>query len=56
MVSSLKMGLALGGRPGVNGKKGRKWKKDEKVPLGNGEGIDWCEYKFQRNLLDEYRY
>ena len=55
MVSNLKV---IGGRPGANGKKGRKGEGNEKSPLGNGEGIDWSEYdaEFQRNLLDEYRY
>src|SRR6266576_5872864 len=55
-VHGVKFEVGIGGRPGANGKKGRKGKKDEKVPLGNGEGIDWSEYEFQRNLLDEYRY
>ncbi|KAF8327638.1 hypothetical protein F5887DRAFT_1190097 [Amanita rubescens] len=55
-VHGVKFEGGIGGRPGVNGKKGRKGKGGENVPLGNGEGIDWSEYEFQRNLLDEYHY
>ena len=57
-VHGVKFEGEIGGRPGANGKKGRKGKGkgSNKVPLGNGEGIDWSEYEFQWNLLHEYHY
>ena len=36
-VHGAKYEREIGGRPGVNGRKGRKGKRDENVPLGNGE-------------------